>query len=326
METNNTTFNMNSYAYLYCLMNIKHLFITIVPLLCLFFKIFNFSLYCIEDREKINIIYNKIKKDLCLNYDEDKIPWGIIINRNFIPKYICITKEYKYDPIYIFTYEKKYDSLIKTDKKGGTINLEKIKTNNKIEKSEKIKQIKYLTKRGWYGNIHFRSRDVNINNDNFNKIQEKLYENIMTFYNKNNYAKIFISGEIGKGKTYFSYILAKYLKCYLCDGFDPTEPSASLDNVYSSVEHKYNEPLIILIDEVDIILNKITQKEPLHHKKYPIMIKNKIDWNSFLDKIEYGLYKNLILILCSNMTRDEIDKKYDKSFLRDGRINIYSKF
>ena len=73
-------------------------------------------------------------------------------------------------------------------------------------------------------------------------------------------------------------------------------------------------------------LNFATKKEPLHHKKYPIMIKNKIDWNSFLDKIEYGLYKNLILILCSNMTKKEIDHKYDESFLRDGRINIYSEF
>lgn len=323
---NNTTINMDYYAYIYCLMNIKNLFFAFLPLICVFFKIFDFSLYCIEDRDKINIINIKIKKDLCLNYDDDKKPWGAILHRNIFPKYLCFTKEYKYDPIYIFTYEKMFEQLLKSDKKHGTINLEKIKNNNKIEKSEKIKQIKYLMKRGWYGNIHFRPRDVDINNNNFNKTQEKLYENIMKFYNKNNYAKIFISGEIGKGKTYFSYLLAKYLKCFLCDGFDPTEPSSTLENVYSSVDHKYNEPLIVLIDEVDIILNKITQTEPLYHKKYPIMIKNKIDWNSFLDRIEYGLYKNLILILCSNKTKEEIDNTYDKSFLRDGRINIYATF
>ena len=325
-NTNSTLIDLNNYAFIYCVMNIKNLFFTILPLICLFFKIFNFSLYCIEDREKINILYNKIKKDWCLNYDEDKTPWGVIINKGWIPKYICITREYKYDPIYIFTTEKQFEKMVVAEKKHGIINLEKIKTNNKVEKREKIKKIKYLTKRGWYGNIHFRSRDVDINNNNFTKKQEKLYENIMDFYNENNYAKIFISGNIGTGKTYFSYLFAKYLKCYFCDSFDPTEPSSTMDNIYSSVEHKYNEPLIILIDEVDIILNKITQKEPLHHKKYPIMIKNKIDWNSFLDKVEYGLYKNLIIILCSNMTKKEIDDKYDKSFLREGRINIYSEF
>ena len=326
MESVKTSPNLDYYAYLYFIMNIKGLIISILPFLCFFFKFFNYNIYCIEDKEKINILYNKIKNDWCMNYDEDKTPWGIVIHKSFFPKYICSIREYKYDPIYLFTYEKKFEKMIVAEKKNGTINLEKIKTNNKVEKREKIKKIKYLMKKGWYGNIHFRSRDVDIRNNNFTKKQEKLYEDIMNFYNENNYAKIFISGDIGTGKTYFSYLFAKYLKCHLCDSFDPTEPSSSIDNVYSSVDHKYNEPLIILIDEVDIILNKITQKEPLHHEKYPIMIKNKIDWNSFLDKVEYGLYKNLIIILCSNMTKKEIDNKYDESFLRKGRINIYSKF
>lgn len=323
---NNTSLNIESYAFLYCLMNVKKIILTFLPVLCLFLKVFNFNLYWVEDKEKINIVMNKIKNDLCINYDEENTPWGTILNYSFLPKYICFKKEYKYEPIYIFTYEEKFKSLIKSNIKRGKINLQKIKTNNKIEKAEKIKKIKYLIKRGWYGAISFRPRQVDIKNNSFNKKQEKLYENIMSFYNKNNYAKIFISGDIGKGKTYFSYLLAKYLKCYLCDSFDPTEPSSSLDNIYSCVEHKYNEPLILLIDEVDIILNKITQKEPIYHKKFPIMIKNKIDWNSFLDRIEYGLYKNLILILCSNKTKEEIDTTYDKSFLREGRINIYCEF
>ena len=326
METNKTSINIDMYAYIYCIMNIKTLFYTIIPIICLFFKIFGFNLYCIEEKEKINILNNKIKNDLSLNYDDDKKPWGLIINYSLIPKYICYTKEYKYDPIFVFTYEKKFDYLIKCKKKHGVINLEKIKNNNKIEKSEKIKKIKYLHKVGWYGHISYRIRNIEINNNNFNKKQNNLYEDIMNFYNKNNYAKVFISGDIGKGKTYFSYLLAKYLNCYLCDSFNPTEPSSTLDNIYSSADHKYNEPLIILIDEVDIILNKITQSEPLNHKKFPIMIKNKIDWNSFLDRIEYGLYKNLILILCSNKTKEEIDKTYDKSFIRSGRINIYATF
>ena len=326
MELNKTSINMDTYAYLYCIINIKNLFYTTLPLICLFFKIFNFNLYCIVEKEKINILNNKLMNDWCLNYDDDKKPWGLIINRMFIPKYICYTKEYKYDPIFLFTYEKQFDYLIKSKKKHGVINLEKIKNNNKIEKSEKIKKIKYLHKGGWFGHINYRARNVEIKNNNFNNIQNKLYEDIMNFYNKNNYAKVFISGDIGKGKTYFSYLLAKYLNCYLCDSFDPTEPSSTLDNLYTSVNHKYNEPLIILIDEVDIILNKITQSEPLHHKKFPIMIKNKIDWNCFLDRIEYGLYKNIILILCSNMTKEDIENKYDKSFIREGRINIFSNF
>lgn len=326
MDVKKPTINIDTYAYLYCIMNSKNLFYTVLPLICIFFKIFDFNLYCVEEKEKKNMLNNKIEKDLCLKYNDDKKPWGFIINRAVIPKYICYRNEHKYDPIYIFTYEKNFDILTESKKKKGIIDLEIVKTSNKKQKNEKCKKIKYLHKTGWYGNIHFCSRDVDIKNDNFNETQKNLYENIMNFYNENNYVKVFISGNIGEGKTYFSYLLAKYLNCFLCDSFDPTEPSSTLDNVYSSVDHKYNKPLIILIDEVDIIFSKITDSEPLYHKKYPIMIKNKIDWNSFLDKIEYGLYKNIILILCSNNTKQEMDNKYDKSFLRTGRINIFSQF
>ena len=327
MKSNSTNINnLTIFAYMYFLLRIKDIFLTLIPFICLLLKIFNFNMYFVETREKINIIYNKVSNDFALKYDEDKKPKGIILHKSFIPKYICFTNEYKYDGIYIFTCDKVFQDLIKDKKKYGIINLEKIKKSNKIEKIKKHKKIKYLMKRGFYGNIHFRDREVEINNDSFNIIQENLYQNIMNFYNKNNFAKIFISGNIGKGKTYFSYLLAKYLNCYLCDSFNPTEPSSTLDNLYTSVDHSYKEPLIILIDEVDIIFKKITQKEPIFHKKFPIMIKNKIDWNNFLDKIQYGLYKNIILILCSNMEKEEIDKKYDKSFLREGRINIFSKF
>ena len=76
-----------------------------------------------------------------------------------------------------------------------------------------------------------------------------------------------------------------------------------MDNVYSSVDHKYNEPLIVLIDEVDIILNKITQTEPLYHKKYPIMIKNKIREKKFILFVLILLVSLLLFILEKNWNR-----------------------
>ena len=313
-------------TYIYLITNLKTVFYIFLPLILLISKFINYTIFCIEDRDKINIIYSKIKNDFALKYDEDYVPHGLVINKKLFPKYILFNGMYKYDPIYIFITRDNLDIILKDNKKSGIINLKKIKNNNKKNKKKETKEIKYLMKRGWYGNIHFRTRDILIKNNSFNWKQEILYENIMKFYNKNNYSKIFISGDIGKGKTYFSYLLAKYLNCFLCDTFDPTEPSCTLDNIYTSIDHSYKKPLILLIDEIDIIFEKITKQEPLHHKKFSIMIKNKIDWNNFLDKIEFGLYKNLILIICSNMTKEEIAKKYDKSFLRKGRINVFSTF
>ena len=58
------------------------------------------------------------------------------------------------------------------------------------------------------------------------------------------------------------------------------------------------------------------------HKKYLISVKDKTTWNKFLDKFEYGLYPYVILILCSNNSIDKMNQ-LDKSYLRNGRINIF---
>ena len=115
----------------------------------------------------------------------------------------------------------------------------------------------------------------------------------MKFYNQNKFAKILISGSVGTGKSYFSYILARKLDCYLCDCFDPTEPSESLSNVYTSKKLSGDEPLIILIDEIDIIIKNIHHGKIQKHKNYPILTRDKMTWNSFLDKIDYCLAKTI---------------------------------
>ena len=40
-----------------------------------------------------------------------------------------------------------------------------------------------------------------------------------------------------------------------------------------------------------------------------------------IDKIDYGLYPNVILMLCSNSSIDEINN-LDDSYLREGRIDL----
>ena len=140
MKSNSTNINnLTIFAYMYFLLRIKDIFLTLIPFICLLLKIFNFNMYFVETREKINIIYNKVSNDFALKYDEDKKPKGIILHKSFIPKYICFTNEYKYDGIYIFTCDKVFQDLIKDKKKYGIINLEKIKKSNKIEKIIKHK-------------------------------------------------------------------------------------------------------------------------------------------------------------------------------------------
>ena len=40
-----------------------------------------------------------------------------------------------------------------------------------------------------------------------------------------------------------------------------------------------------------------------------------------IDKIDYGLYPNVILIMCSNLSERDI-QQLDNSYLRHGRIDL----
>ena len=72
-------------------------------------------------------------------------------------------------------------------------------------------------------------------------------------------------------------------------------------------------------DIIDVILNDIHKGIP-NHKNIPIPVRNKITWNTLLDKISIGLYPYLILFLISNKSANDLSN-LDKSYLRDGRVN-----
>ena len=57
------------------------------------------------------------------------------------------------------------------------------------------------------------------------------------------------------------------------------------------------------------------------HKKYNKEIADKTSWNCFMDKIGYGMFPNVIILMTSNKTHREISKA-DTSYLREGRVNI----
>ena len=151
--------------------------------------------------------------------------------------------------------------------------------------------------------------------------KEELFKQIMNFYKHNNFCKVYLSGVPGCGKTYFAYLLAQKIGCYLCDCYNPYEPSSNLNEVYNLCKIGPQKPLILVLDEVDILLEKIHMSKKEEHKKFSREIFDKTTWNNFFDKIEFGLFPYLIVIMNSNKPKSYIDNM-DPSYLRQGRINI----
>ena len=81
----------------------------------------------------------------------------------------------------------------------------------------------------------------------------------------------------------------------------------------------------MVLDEADILLTKIHNEQIPKHKHYKSEIYNKATWNQFLDKVGFGLYPYMIVLLISNKDKKNVDCM-DSAYLRRGRINIYEEW
>lgn len=82
----------------------------------------------------------------------------------------------------------------------------------------------------------------------------------------------------------------------------------------------YKKPLIILIDEFDILIHNIHHQEHMtKHKWLRTLVYDKESYNSFLS--EYALlFPYVIYIFTMNTSKSTIDK-LDTSYLRQGRMD-----
>ena len=84
-------------------------------------------------------------------------------------------------------------------------------------------------------------------NDNLTINQQSIiYSNIMKIYNMS-IVKCYLHGNSGTGKTFLCYMMARELKCYLCDSFNPYDPSDSFSNMYNVINPSPKKPLVLLL-------------------------------------------------------------------------------
>jgi hypothetical protein len=77
-------------------------------------------------------------------------------------------------------------------------------------------------------------------------------------------------------------------------------------------------PLVVVLEEVDILIHNIHKQEVFHNKEIPTAVHNKTTWTSFLD--DMFIYRKVILIMTSNTSKKELDQ-LDDAYLREGRVH-----
>lgn len=284
----------------------------------IFLIMFGIKLHKITNKKYIPMVFTRIGKNS--SYTEDSNPRGWIWGKYYIGYIIenldstnnVSSKSYN---IFIVCSNKFFKELIDPDSK-----IMKKYQDEKDNDDDKKNKIKFYERYGNYFWLQYNSREINTEHFITKQNQQNIIDLIKDDYKKRKNNVSIIYGEPGSGKSMVSILLAKEMNGYLCDTFNPTDPGDDIGLIYSTIMPTGDRPLILVLEEFDILINKIHHNMIQPHKHIPIQIKDKTSWNTFFDRIDRGLYPNMIFILTSNIDPEYIDR-LDKSYLRNGRVN-----
>lgn len=275
----------------------------------LLFYIFDYRLYHIKKKKDIVLIIKRLKTNISTITDDDSNPCGIVFGKWFVAyviEYYTNTHDGCCKEIYIFCKKQQYLSLTK----DNNIHYNQLNSTKA--------GITIWERSGTFYQLSYSNRPLHIEKYEPFPNQKEILTKLKKEYATNNYCITFINGIPGIGKSFIPILLANELNCTYCNDWNPTDPSDDLSILYNSILPSKEEPLVLVLEEIDIILTNI-HKGILSHKNIPIPVHNKITWNNLLDKINLGLYPYLILFLISNKSISDISS-LDKSYIRDGRI------
>ena len=268
----------------------------------------NLNMYTIVEYSKINMILNKL--DIKFNRFVEMFPVGY-----FYKNGICGFSEYDLNAdkhckkLSIICSTKNYNELINNNddehNKSQIIFVEQLDSND-------------YSMRG----LLFREEIMPKPN------QQRCIEQIVETYNKKKKCVCILYGEPGSGKTTVPYLLSRSfnknnkLTPSIVSNYNPLIDK-SFNYVYNTVTSSFESPLIVIIDETDIIIDEITSKKtqtPTAKEKVVVFIHDKKTWNTWLDNLDFGIYPNLIVIMTTNKNPSDITS--DSSLLREGRIDL----
>ena len=266
---------------------------------------FGWRIYEISEIDKIMLISSKIL--LSSTKNDDNKPRGIFIGYYYIGVFIRNKND---EPmILMISNEKSFNELVKRE----TLNI-----------SLKEEIIIYYERSSNYHWLRYSKRSLVLDTLKYipsikqNDIMIKIIEE----FNDRNYCTAFVQGEPGSGKSMTSIFLCNKLNGSLIRTFNPCDPGDTISSLYNQVNPTKNNPLILVLDEFDILLNKIHNNLVIPHKNISIQITDKISWNRFFDDINLGLYPYMIVILTSNHSHKSLEEMYDPSYVRNGRIHV----
>lgn len=292
---------------------------------------FDYVLYHISG----NMLNSFIPSIKTYSYSSNEEPNGWIIGWSegfYIGFLSCSSGNGPHGPmknLYIFTSKKFYNTYI--SKNGDSLLDGEKKNKNKLLSNEK-KTITLFIREGSYYNLSYLPNNYKAPKKLFppRVTQTLIINEIMNMYELDThpYVRVLLCSKPGFGKSILAIhlcyeLLNRYDKVSFVSTWSPTDPNDSFIRMYNKIKPSVKAPLVILLDEIDIIVTtmlegniKISDASPM-----PIEIRDKKGWNTFFDSFDIEIYKYVIVIMTSNKHTSYFNN-LDPSLLREGRIDI----
>jgi len=179
--------------------------------------------------------------------------------------------------------------------------------------------IRVYSRTGSYTNFYYRSLKLNVSHIQPIGAQIPVVKNIIELYRTNGRATVFLHGVSCAGKSSIGFLVAKEVKGNFCHTFNPTDPGNTFSGMVQDTRDNGDDaPLVVVLEEVDVILRSIHGNTLPLNPKIPTPVRDKGSWSTLLDDMIF--YKNVIFILTSNESKEKLDA-LDPAYLRKGRVD-----
>ena len=143
----------------------------------------------------------------------------------------------------------------------------------------------------------FLYRELTIRN-----AQRRVVDQIISQYKKHGNVVCYL---YGPGVTSIPNILASKMEetcknVHHIDSYNPIESGNSFSALYGAINPSEDSPIIIVLKNADSIIKSIHDGIPRHNYLH-IDVTDKYSLNTFLDRLNDGLFKNVIFIMTSNL-------------------------
>lgn len=153
--------------------------------------------------------------------------------------------------------------------------------------------------------------------------QENAMRKIISSYKDNKFyiCRTLIYGEPKKGKSFIGKLLAHKFNSAYCFDIKLDNPGTQILNLWETFKPEENTPLIVQIDEFDILIKKChEQKITNNHDWMKTMVYDKQSYNTFVS--EYLICLPYVIYLFTMNSKPEDINKMDNSYIRENRIDL----